>query len=262
VEPNTPRLAGKRAFVSGAGSGIGRAIALRLAEDGAAVAVTDISPTAAEGVRDEIRSSGGNAIARRCDVADEASVVDAVAETIEAFDGLDTVVACAGIAHPATTHEMSLAAWETMLGVNLTGVFLSLKHTIPHLIGAGGGSVVTIGSVASLVAAGQASAYDASKGGVLQLTRAVAIEYVDSGIRANCICPGVVDTDLGRTSRRVAVHAAQSGTRRPPADRLEIPMTRRADPAEIAAAAAFLCSDEASFITGIALPVDGGYCAI
>jgi NAD(P)-dependent dehydrogenase (short-subunit alcohol dehydrogenase family) len=262
MEANTSRLAGRRAMVTGAGSGIGRAIAVRLAQEGAAVAVTDISATAAEVVGDEIRSTGGSAIARACDVADEASVVNAVAETTDALGGLDTVVACAGIAHPATTHEMSLAAWETMLGINLTGVFLSLKHTIPHLIDAGGGSVVTIGSVASLVAAGQASAYDASKGGVLQLTRSVAVEYVDHGIRANCICPGVVETDLGRTSRGVAPQAMQSGMRRPPAERLTIPMPRRADPAEIAAAAAFLCSDEASFITGIALPVDGGYCAI
>lgn len=256
------RLRGRRALVTGGGSGMGRAIAIRLASEGAAIAVTDVRIDAAEGVCGEIQEHGGHAIACVCDVADERSVAGAVGDAADEFGGLDTVVACAGIAHPASTHEMSLSAWDTMMRINLTGVFLTIKHTIPLLLDAGGGSVVTIGSVASLVAAGQASAYDASKGGVLQLTRSVAVEYVDEGIRANCVCPGVIRTDLGRTSRQVAPMASASGTRRPPADRLEIPMRRRAEPEEVAAAVAYLSSDEASFVTGIALPVDGGYCAI
>ena len=256
------RLAGRRALVTGAGSGIGRAVAHRLAAEGAAVGVLDVRGPAAKEVVDELTAAGAHAVAADADVGDESSVADATETVVDALGGLDTVVACAGLTHPASTHEMPLEAWDTMLRVNLTGVFLTIKHAVPHLIEAGGGSIVTIGSVASLVAAGQSSAYDASKGGVLQLTRAVAVEYVDDGIRANCVCPGVVATNLGRTSRAITGLADASGARRPPADRLDVPMSRRADPSEIAAVVTFLCSDDASFVTGAAIPVDGGFTAI
>lgn len=256
------RLHGKRAFVTGAGSGIGRAVVARLAAEGAAVAATDARADAAHLAADEVAASGANVVGVACDVGDDASVQAAVAAAAAAFGGLDLVVACAGVAYPADTHTTSLDMWETTLRINLTGVFLTVKYTLPHLIEAGGGSIVTIGSVASLVAAGQSSAYDASKGGVAQFTRSVAVEYVDHGIRANCICPGVVATGLAATSKQVAQITDVPGTRRPPADRVDIPMDRRADPSELAAAVAFLCSADSSFITGVVLPVDGGYTAI
>ena len=258
----TGRLDGRRAIITGGGSGIGQATAERLAAEGAAVGVVDVRPGAAEDVAAKIVADGGTAIGTVGDVGDPASVDAATAAVVSAFGGLDTVVACAGLAYPGTTDGMGLDAWETMLRVNLTGVFLTVRAAVPHLVEAGGGAIVTIGSVASLVAAGQSSAYDASKGGVLQFTRAVAVEYVEQGIRANCVCPGLVATGLGANTRQITDQADVSGRRRPPADRLDIPMTRTAAPAEIAAAVAYLCSDDASFVTGVALPVDGGYTAI
>src|SRR5918994_5064278 len=225
MEIRTTRLADRRALITVAGSGIGRAVAHRLAAEGAAVGVIDVRPGAADAVAAAITEQGGKAFAAAGDVGREESVAAATTEIVAALGGLDTLVACAGLAYPGTTDGTSLEAWETMLRVNLTGVFLTVKHAVPHLLEADGGAIVTIGSVASLVAAGQSSAYDASKGGVLQFTRAVAVEYVELGIRANCVCPGVVATDLGANTRRITDLADTSGTRRAGADRLDIPMS-------------------------------------
>jgi NAD(P)-dependent dehydrogenase (short-subunit alcohol dehydrogenase family) len=136
VQKRRVRPTARRVFVTGGGSGIGRAVAIRFAREGAAVAVTDVRSDATAVVAEEIRSNDGRATAHACDVTDESSVERVVGEVAGEFGGLDTVVACAGIAHPAATHEMSLASWETMLRVNLTGVFLTLKHALPHLVSA------------------------------------------------------------------------------------------------------------------------------
>jgi NAD(P)-dependent dehydrogenase (short-subunit alcohol dehydrogenase family) len=256
------RLNGRRAPITGGGSGIGRASAIRLAREGACVVVADIQFSTAQAVVAEVTASGGVAHPIALDVGDDEAVRAAADEAARELGGLDTVVACAGIAHPASTHEMPIDAWDTMIRINLTGVFSTIRHSVPHLIDAGGGAIVTIGSVASLVAAGQASAYDASKGGVLQLTRAVAVEYAEHGIRANCVCPGLIRTGLAANSRQVAERFDEPGTMRPAAERIDVPIKGYADPEAVAAAAAYLVSDDASFVTGIAMPVDGGYTAV
>jgi NAD(P)-dependent dehydrogenase (short-subunit alcohol dehydrogenase family) len=254
-------LAGRRALITGAGSGIGAACAALLGEQGAAVAALDIRPEAAEDVAAGLRADGARAIGIECDVGDDDAVAAAAARAAEAFGGLDTVVAAAGIAPPSRTHDLSLEQWDNVIRINLSGVFYTLRHTLPLLIEAGGGTIVTVGSVASLVAAGSSSVYDASKGGVLQLTRAIAAEYAGEGITANCVCPGVVATGLAVNT--AALHGPQTSVvEAPTAQRIRRPIERRAEPHEIATVIAFLCSGAASFMTGAAVPVDGGYTSV
>ena len=254
-QESAERLAGRRVFVTGAGSGIGRACAQRLAAEGAFVVVSDRDGDAARATLDRIAAV--NALALVADVADEGSVAQAVAAGAEAAGGLDAVVTCAGVLQSAATHETSLDLWDLVLRVNLTGTFVAVRQCLPHLLAAGGGAVVTIGSVASVVAGGYAACYDASKGGVLQFTRAVAAEYAERGVRANCVCPGGVKTGLKATSAQV------TGPLQSPNEKwADAPMGRYADPAELAAVVAFLCSDDSSFMTGAAVMVDGGLTAV
>jgi NAD(P)-dependent dehydrogenase (short-subunit alcohol dehydrogenase family) len=254
-------LAGRRALVTGAGSGIGEASARLLAAQGAAVAVLDVREDAVGRVVAELAAEGARVVGCGCDIGSEAGVAEAVASAAGRLGGLDIVVASAGIARPGSTASLSLDDWETVIRINLTGTFLTLRETLPLLADGGGGAAVTIGSVASLVAAGSAVCYDASKGGVLQLTRAVAAEYADRGVRVNCVCPGMTETGLAANTQALYGNVVPGAGPRT-SERTRPPIARHAAPAEIAAVVAFLCSDAASFMTGAAVPVDGGFTAV
>lgn len=254
------RLDGQVIIVTGGGSGIGRASALRLAKDGAAVCVADLREALAQETAELIRQQGGRSLAVRCNVADEAEVERMVGECLREFGRLTGLYANAGTAGAGWIHETRLKDWQRVIDVNLTGPFLCAKHALPHLIAGGGGVLVTTGSIASVVVggAGSAASYAASKGGVLQLTRQIAVDYAAQNIRAVCVCPGAVRTNLGAFSKADRQETAD----RLPRSAITSPLNRAADPAEIAAIVAFVFSNDASFITGSAIFADGGLTAI
>ncbi|MCJ0905426.1 SDR family NAD(P)-dependent oxidoreductase [Rhodococcus sp. ARC_M6] len=248
------RHLGRRIVVSGGVGGIGAAAIARLVDEGAAIGILDIDEAGAQALAAQITAAGGVAIGVKCDVGDESSVSAATATVAEHLGGIDGAVTCAGIARSSLAGEMAFEDWDSVIRINLTGSFLVLKFALPHMERAGGGSVVTIGSVASLISANKNTpSYDASKAGVVGLTRSVAIGYADKNIRANCLCPGVVDTPLAQKAREVGGVTSTALA--------QTPLARRAEPAEMASIISFLLSDEASYITGSTLAADGGLTA-
>lgn len=253
------RLTGKRALITGAASGIGRATAIRFARDGARVALLDRQREKLDAVATEIRATGAEAIALPTDVSTEAEVAAAVDQTVATWGGLDAVLGIAGIElygqGDANVHELELAVWQRTIDTNLTGMFLTCKHGIRALLASGGGSVVLAGSPTGL--SGSASgetAYSASKAGVHGLGRVVANEYATQGIRVNIVIPGFIDTPINATFTEDA-EAVADLTRR-------IPAGRSGQPEEVAAMFAWLVSDEATYVTGGLFMVDGGLTSV
>lgn len=250
------RLAGKTAIITGAGTGIGRVCAELFAREGAAVVLAGRRRELLEGVARAFGTSG-RAIAQPCDVTREGDVKALVARAVESFGGLHVVVNNAAYWMAGTAEETSLGDWEQMMATNLKGVFLLCKHALPELRRAGGGSIVNIGSVLGLVGMKRRVAYATSKGGLVQMTKALALDHAAENIRVNCICPALVDTPMGRESlARFGDPTAELARRS-----AQIPLGRMGTPEDVARLALFLASDESSWMTGAALPLDGGYTA-
>ena len=250
------RLAGKSALITGAGSGIGRQTALRFAREGAAVAAVDIDDGAGSETAAMIAETGGRAFAARADVSQAQDCRRMVAEAEEAFGRLDVLFNNAGISHleDGGAVDTDEAVWEQTMNVNLKGVFLGCKYGIPALRRAGGGSVINTASfVALLGAATPQIAYTASKGGVLALSRELAVVHARDNIRVNALCPGPLRTEL----LMKYLDTEEKRQRR----LVHIPMGRFGEAEEIADAVVFLASDESSFVTGTAFTVDGGIAA-
>ncbi|MDN4596780.1 SDR family NAD(P)-dependent oxidoreductase [Leifsonia virtsii] len=248
------RLAGRTAIVTGGAGGIGRATSLAFAAEGARVAVVDLQQEAAEAVADEIRAAGGEAIAIAADVSSEPDVQAAVAATVEAFGGIDVAFNNAGIIRRTTAVETTVEEWDRVFGVNVRGIFLMCKHVVPVMAEAGAGSIINTGSGWGLKGGGQAISYCASKGAVVNMTRALAIDHGPQGIRVNSVNPGDVDTGMLRDEARQLGQETGSFL----AEAADRPLRRMGQPTEIAAAVVWLASDESSYVTGSALVVDGG----
>jgi len=245
---------GKAVLVTGAGVGIGRAAALRFGKEGAKVAINSFTPAHGLETLRLLQESGGQGVYIQGDVSQDADARRMVQETVKAFGRLDILVNNAGIVLPGRVDNMSEEDWDRTIAVNLKGVFLVSKYTIPEMRKIGGGVIVHNASVAAIKGVKDRAAYTASKGGVWALTKAMAADYIAENIRVNCVCPGTIDTpSLGR---RIQAFANPEKAR---ADFIaRQPMGRLGKDEEIAAAILFAASDEAAFMNGATISIDGG----
>jgi NAD(P)-dependent dehydrogenase (short-subunit alcohol dehydrogenase family) len=245
------------ALITGGGTGIGKAIAMAFAREGAKVAVAGRRvEKLKDGVR-EIEQQGGEALAIGCDVSKAGDAKRAVREAAERFGRLNVLVNNAGVLNVSTIEGISEEEWDRLMAINLKGPFLMCRAALPELRKAGGGAIVNIGSVLGLVAMKDRAAYCASKGGVTLLTKAMALDHARDNVRVNCICPSIVETELVKN----LFDANEQGEALRRSRIASIPLQRFGRPADVAEMAVFLASEESSWLTGAAIPLDGGLTA-
>ena len=244
------RFENRVVFLTGAASGIGKASALRMAEEGATLFCVDVQSEAVEQTAKAARELGGEASAATCDVSDPAEVRGAIDAAVERYGRLDSVCNVAGILHFDHTHELSLEQWQRILDVNLTGTFLVCQSALPHLL-ASGGNVVNMASTAALSGHPWTAAYSASKGGVLAFTYTLAVEYGKQGVRANAVCPGSIETPI------MEKFVLPEGANQKLVRRI-MPLDRFRGPDKAASVVAFLASEDAAHINGAFIRCDGG----
>ena len=243
----------KVALITGGSSGIGRATALALAREGATVVVADLNVSEGEQTARQIKQAGGESIFVETDVSKADSVQAMVNRTVESFGRLDCAFNNAGVGRGGSTVDCKMEDWELTIKVNLTGVWLSMKYEIAQMLKQSRGAIVNTSSAYGLAAAGASPSYVASKHGVIGLTKTAALEYASNGIRINAVCPGHINTPMIETQLADPQHKAKMLSRHP--------IGRIGNPQEVAAAVVWLCSDAASFVTGHAMAVDGGWLA-
>ena len=251
------KLQDRVAVITGAGSGIGQAMALLFAKEGARVLAADVNGAAAEATAQAVTDVGGSATAFTVDVIDPQPVQAMIEQARSTYGRINILCNNAGIGSTTDVVACEPDEWDRVMTVNVKSVYLGCKYAIPHMIEQGGGVIINTASVAGMVGIVKRAAYCASKGAVIALTRQVAIEYVKQNIRVNCLCPGTVDSPwverlLQQTDDRVAARQALEARQ---------PMGRLGTPQEVAAAALYLASDDAAFITGTGLVIDGGWTA-